>query len=145
MMFSFYFVAFTDEEKVDERAKLSVAAKRLLFRVRRAKWFCLETTVAPGPGTSHPSQSLRALLDCSTCSLPTLSQSGPFTVAEDKVSTSFTFQHTASEALLCEQLALCLGWGSTLRQEQVVEEAAHHLEGGVRKRKRQTSGSFSEG
>lgn len=34
-----YLVAFTDEEKVDERAKLSVAAKRLLFRVRCAKWF----------------------------------------------------------------------------------------------------------
>lgn len=34
----FYLMAFTDEEKVDERAKLSVAAKRLLFRVSCAKW-----------------------------------------------------------------------------------------------------------
>lgn len=56
--FSFYFMAFTDEEKVDERAKLSVAAKRLLFRVRCAKWFSLETLTptekeAPGSGTSH--------------------------------------------------------------------------------------------
>lgn len=34
-----FFHDFTDEEKVDERAKLSVAAKRLLFRVRCAKWF----------------------------------------------------------------------------------------------------------
>lgn len=37
--FSFY-VFPVDEEKLDERAKLSVAAKRSLFRVREA-WVCL--------------------------------------------------------------------------------------------------------
>lgn len=43
MMFSFFVWLLTDEEKVDERARLSVAAKRLLFRVR----------CADGLGRSH--------------------------------------------------------------------------------------------
>lgn len=79
MGFSFYFMAFTDEEKVDERAKLSVAAKRLLFRVRCAKWCSLVETITP---TEKYTRALAprtlsgasGLLTYSTCrSLPKLS------------------------------------------------------------------------
>lgn len=45
---------FTDEEKVDERAKLSVAAKRLLFRVRCAEVLEGNCPPAQGGATAPP-------------------------------------------------------------------------------------------
>lgn len=142
--FSFSFMTFTDEEKVDERARLSVAAKRLLFRVRCAKWFSLETLTptekeAPSSGTSHTWGSLAFRhLQCLFSSQTELGSSLycnriPEVITFVKKWRSFSY-YTTLEVLLYEQLALWL---------QACAEAALH-DGSRQCRKLLTTGNRNE-